>query len=33
MKLSDFEYHIQENQIAQHPLKDRDASRLFVLDR
>jgi S-adenosylmethionine:tRNA ribosyltransferase-isomerase len=33
MKLSDFDYHIQENQIAQRPLKDRDASRLFVLDR
>lgn len=33
MKLSDFDYHIQENQIAQHPLQERDASRLFVLDR
>jgi len=33
MKLSDFDYPIPENQIAQHPLKERDASRLFVLDR
>jgi len=33
MKLSDFDYPIQDNLIAQHPLKERDASRLFVLDR
>lgn len=33
MKLSDFDYHIPESQIAQHPLKERDSSRLFVLDR
>ncbi len=33
MKLSDFDYHIQENQIAQYPLIERDTSRLFVLDR
>ncbi|MEW6600267.1 MAG: tRNA preQ1(34) S-adenosylmethionine ribosyltransferase-isomerase QueA [Nitrospirota bacterium] len=33
MKLSDFDYSIPENQIAQHPLKERDTSRLFVLDR
>jgi S-adenosylmethionine:tRNA ribosyltransferase-isomerase len=33
MKLSDFDYHIPENQIAQHPLKERDASRLFVIKK
>ncbi len=33
MNLSDFDYHIPENQIAQHPLKERDASRLFVLHK
>lgn len=33
MKLSDFDYSIPENQIAQHPLKDRDTSRLYVMDR
>lgn len=33
MKLSDFDYAIPENQIAQHPLKERDTSRLFVLHR
>ncbi|MBI4682940.1 MAG: tRNA preQ1(34) S-adenosylmethionine ribosyltransferase-isomerase QueA [Nitrospirae bacterium] len=33
MNLSDFYYHIPENQIAQHPLKERDASRLLVLHK
>ena len=33
MKLSDFDYHIPEDQIALHPLKKRDSSKLFVLDR
>ena len=33
MKLSDFDYHIPENQIAQHPLNERDSSRLFVMNR
>ncbi|RJR16003.1 MAG: tRNA preQ1(34) S-adenosylmethionine ribosyltransferase-isomerase QueA [Nitrospiraceae bacterium] len=33
MKLSDFDYSVPENQIAQQPLNERDASRLFVLDR
>lgn len=30
MKLSDFNYHIPEEQIAQYPLKERDTSRLLV---
>lgn len=33
MKLSEFDYRIPEEQIAQSPLKDRDMSGLFVLDR
>jgi S-adenosylmethionine:tRNA ribosyltransferase-isomerase len=31
MKLSDYDYRIPENQIAMHPLKVRDTSKLFVL--
>jgi S-adenosylmethionine:tRNA ribosyltransferase-isomerase len=31
MKLSDYDYRIPENQIARHPLKERDTSKLFVL--
>jgi S-adenosylmethionine:tRNA ribosyltransferase-isomerase len=31
--LSDFEYDLPSSQIAQHPLPDRSASRLLVLDR
>ena len=33
MKLSDFDYSIPDDLIAQHPLKQRDVSRLFVLTR
>jgi len=33
MKLSDFDYPIPEHQIAQQPLNERDASRLYVLHR
>jgi len=33
MDLSDFDYQIPENQIAQYPLKKRDTSRLFVLHK
>ena len=33
MKLSDFDYELPEHLIAQHPAKERDASRLMVLDR
>lgn len=33
MKLSDFDYSIPENLIAQHPLEQRDESRLFILNR
>ncbi len=33
MKLSDFDYQIPEDRIALHPLKKRDSSRLFVLQR
>jgi S-adenosylmethionine:tRNA ribosyltransferase-isomerase len=32
-RLSDFEYELPSSQIAQHPLPDRSASRLLVLDR
>jgi S-adenosylmethionine:tRNA ribosyltransferase-isomerase len=32
-RLSDFDYDLPSNQIAQHPLPDRSASRLLVLDR
>ncbi|HWC73289.1 MAG TPA: S-adenosylmethionine:tRNA ribosyltransferase-isomerase, partial [Gemmatimonadales bacterium] len=31
--LSDFDYDLPSSQIAQHPLPDRSASRLLVLDR
>jgi len=33
MKLSEFDYYLPKAQIAQYPLKERDASRLFVLHR
>ena len=33
MKTSDFDYHLPEELIAQHPLKKRDDSRLLVVDR
>lgn len=33
MKTSDFHYHLPEHLIAQHPLLERDQSRLLVLDR
>jgi len=33
MKLSDFDYHLPKELIAQYPLKERDAARLMVLDR
>lgn len=33
MRLSDFDYNLPSEQIAQHPLPDRAASRLLVLDR
>lgn len=33
MKLSDFEFDLPERLIAQHPLAERDGSRLMVLDR
>ena len=33
MKLSDFDYFLPAKQIAQHPLKSRDASRMLVLER
>lgn len=33
MELSDFDYTIPDNQIAQHPLKERDSSKLFVIRR
>ena len=33
MKVKDFDYHLPKNLIAQHPLKDRSASRLLVVDR
>lgn len=33
MKLADFEFDLPERLIAQHPLAERDASRLMVLDR
>jgi len=33
MKLSDFDYHLPEELIAQEPIEPRDASRLMVLDR
>ena len=33
MKLSDFDYDLPEELIAQTPIKERDASRLMVLDK
>jgi len=33
MKLSDFDYHLPEDRIAQEPLEDRSASRMLVVDR
>jgi len=33
MDIKDYDYSLPQNSIAQHPLKDRDASRLMVLDR
>jgi len=33
MPVSDFEYHLPKSAIAQHPLKERDQSRLLVIDR
>jgi S-adenosylmethionine:tRNA ribosyltransferase-isomerase len=33
MKLSDFDYHLPEERIAQEPLAERDASRLLLLER
>jgi len=33
MKLSDFDYHLPKEQIAQYPLQERDSARLLVLHR
>ena len=33
MKLTDFDYHLPPDRIAQRPLQQRDASRLLVIDR
>ncbi|NGP43432.1 tRNA preQ1(34) S-adenosylmethionine ribosyltransferase-isomerase QueA [Bacillaceae bacterium SIJ1] len=33
MKVTDFDFHLPEHLIAQHPLKERTSSRLLVLDR
>ena len=33
MKTDDFDYYLPEELIAQHPLKDRTASRLLLLDK
>ncbi|MDH4268369.1 MAG: S-adenosylmethionine:tRNA ribosyltransferase-isomerase, partial [Deltaproteobacteria bacterium] len=33
MKLRDFDYHLPRNLIAQHPISQRDHSRLMVVDR
>jgi S-adenosylmethionine:tRNA ribosyltransferase-isomerase len=33
MRLSDFDYELPEELIAQHPLEKRDASRMLILDR
>ncbi|MBU1125134.1 MAG: tRNA preQ1(34) S-adenosylmethionine ribosyltransferase-isomerase QueA [Candidatus Omnitrophica bacterium] len=33
MKLSDFDYHLPKDRIAQYPLRERDAARMLVIDR
>src|SRR2546426_12635648 len=33
MRLDEFDYQLPEDRIAQHPLPDRSASRLLLLDR
>ena len=33
MKVSDFNYNLPKELIAQHPLEKRDSSRLMILDR
>ena len=33
MKVTDFDFYLPEELIAQHPLEERDSSRLMVLDR
>ena len=33
MKVTDFDFYLPEELIAQHPLEKRDQSRLMVLDR
>ena len=33
MKVSDFDFDLPEELIAQHPLEKRDSSRLMVLDK
>ena len=33
MKLSEFDYHLPKNHIAQYPLSERDSSRLMVVHR
>ncbi|HXI62136.1 MAG TPA: S-adenosylmethionine:tRNA ribosyltransferase-isomerase, partial [Pyrinomonadaceae bacterium] len=33
MDISDFDYHLPDDLIAQHPLSQRDASRMLILDR
>ncbi|HEY6188916.1 MAG TPA: S-adenosylmethionine:tRNA ribosyltransferase-isomerase, partial [Pyrinomonadaceae bacterium] len=33
MRIEEFDYHLPEELIAQHPLDRRDAARMLVLDR
>lgn len=33
MKVTDFDYELQEELIAQHPVEPRDTSRLMLLDK
>ena len=33
MRISEFDYHLPDDLIAQSPLAERDASRMLVLDR
>ena len=33
LKLTDFDYHLPEELIAQYPLKERDSARLLILNR